>query len=254
MKPLRQLNWQAQLRLISIILMTLSLTACVYWLRAYQTYLQFDDFDRYFSTTVNDNYTLHFKEPILYSQDFIALAKLYPSEDNPTENGRRWRYWFRKVDDSNTIIKPEIKFHCDLDFNKENRLTDWSFSSLFLQIAPPEFLTVSLRSIGGAKIDKEKQQLRADTTKLTKINSPLPKKTAVIAKLGQPLSIKEENDTQIYVYHFLLETYRIEQGYEDRALNEIQLSFDNKTQELIKMSGRFAGLKISIDYRNFVEQ
>ena len=108
----------------------------------------------------------------------------------PTENGRRWRYWFRKIDTNHKIINPEIKFYCDLEFNKDNRLTDWSFSQLFLNIAPADFLTVSLRSIGGAKIDKDKQQLRADTSKLPKINTPLPKKSQVIAKLGEPLSIK----------------------------------------------------------------
>lgn len=240
------------LRPMSVLLLSLLLTGCVYWLRAYQTYLQFSDFERYFSIHVTDNYRLHFKEPILYNHDFVSLAKLYPSEDIPTENGRRWRYWFRKLNADKQIIKPEIKFYCDLAFNKDNKLIDWSFSDLFLQIAPPDFLTVSLRSIGGAAIDKDKQQLRADTSKLPKINTPLPKKTAVLAKLGEPLTIKEEPEQQVYIYQFLLETYRIEQGYEDRALNEIQLSFDNKNQDLIKMSGRFAGLKVSIDYRNFV--
>lgn len=246
-------RWRS-MAIISIILSTGVLSGCVYWLRAYQTYLQFDEFDRYFTILVTDNFNLHFKQPILYKQDFVSLAKLYASADTATANGRQWRYWFRKVDAATHIIKPEIKFYCDLNFNHENRLTDWSFSTLFLQIAPPEFLTVSLRSIGGAKIDKEKQQLRADTTKLEKINAPLPKKSDVIAQLGEPLFVKDEAEQEIYMYHFLLESYRIEAGYEDRALNEIQLSFAKNTQELIKMSGRFAGLKISIDYRNFITQ
>jgi hypothetical protein len=194
---------------------------------------------------------LHFNEPILQNQDFISLAKLYPSADTPTAQGRKWRYWFRKLDANNSIIKPEIKFYCDLDFNKENKLTDWTFSKLFLEIAPPEFLTVSLRSIAGATIDKDKQQLRADTSKLPKINTNLPKKDTILAKLGEPLSISQENEDSIYHYRFLLETYRIEEGYEERAFSDIELSFNNKTDELVKMSGRFAGLKISIDYRNF---
>jgi hypothetical protein len=248
MKPQRTKNW------LSIIIIAGLLTGCVYWLRAYQVYLQFEQFDKYFSIQVSDSYNLHFKEPLLHSEDFVSLAKLYPSEDTATENGRRWRYWFRKLDKNNNIIKPEIKFYCDLNFNKENKLTDWSFSSLFLQIAPPEFLTVSLRSIGGAAIDKDKQQLRADTSKLPKINTPLPKKADIVAKLGEPFAISNEPELEIYTYHFLLETYRVEKGYEDRTLNEIQLSFDNNSQALVKMSGRFAGLKISIDYRNFINK
>jgi hypothetical protein len=56
------------------------------------------------------------------------------------------------------------------------------------------------------------------------------------------------------VYHFLLETHHIEEGYEDRALSEVQISFDKRTHELVRMSGRFAGLKVSINYRKFLEE
>jgi len=58
----------------------------------------------------------------------------------------------------------------------------------------------------------------------------------------------------VYLYHFRLDAKDIEEGYEDRALSEVRLMFDKTTSELIKMSGRFAGLKISINYRNFQEE
>jgi len=45
----------------------------------------------------------------------------------------------------------------------------------------------------------------------------------------------------------------LEEGYEDRALSEVKLTFDKKTQELIKMAGRFAGLKVSINYKKFLD-
>ena len=57
---------------------------------------------------------------------------------------------------------------------------------------------------------------------------------------------------EVYLYHFLLQTDEIEGGYEDRALNKVELTFDKKTDELIKMSGHFVGLKISINYRNYL--
>ena len=231
-----------------------SLSGCMYWVRAYQVYLQMGEFDRHFSVEANDDFTLHFKDPILYSKDFVSLAKLYASQDDPTPEGRRWRYWFRKVDGNNKLIKPEVKFYSDLNFNKENRLIAWSFSSLFLAIAPPKFLEVSLRSIGGAEIDKEKQQLKANSALLDKISEDLPGKTAVLAQLGEPFEIKDEGELEVYTYRFLLETHHIEDGYEDRALNEVKISFDKKTQELVRMAGRFAGLKISINYRKFLDK
>ncbi|MFI3157445.1 MAG: hypothetical protein QX199_14950 [Methylococcaceae bacterium] len=242
------------LRVFFLLALISSLSGCMYWVRAYQVYLQMGEFDRHFSVEANDDFTLHFKDPILYSKDFVSLAKLYASQDDPTPEGRRWRYWFRKVDGNNKLIKPEVKFYSDLNFNKENRLIAWSFSSLFLAIAPPKFLEVSLRSIGGAEIDKEKQQLKANSALLDKISEDLPGKTAVLAQLGEPFEIKDEGELEVYTYRFLLETHHIEDGYEDRALNEVKISFDKKTQELVRMAGRFAGLKISINYRKFLDK
>ncbi len=242
------------LRIIFLLALTASLSGCMYWVRAYQVYLQMDEFDRHFSVVANDEFTLRFKDPILYSKDFVSLSKLYASQDDPTPEGRRWRYWFRKVDGNNNLIKPEVKFYSDLNFNKENRLIAWSFSSLFLAIAPPKFLEVSLRSIGGAEIDKEKQQLKANSALLEKISDDLPKKPAVLAQLGEPFEIKDEGEQEVYIYRFLLETHHIEEGYEDRALNEVKISFDKRTQELVRMAGRFAGLKVSINYRKFLDE
>jgi hypothetical protein len=242
------------LQIICLLVLAGSLSGCIYWIRAYQTYLQMDEFDRYFAVVSGDDFTLQFKEPILYSKDFVSLSKVYSSQDTPTEQGRRWRYWYRKVDGNNKVITPEIKFYSDLNFNKEGRIIAWSFSSLFLQIAPPKFLEVSLRSIGGAEIDKERKQLRANSKLIDKISEDLPKKPAVLAQLGEPLEIKDEGDLEEYMYHFLLETHHIEKGYEDRALNEVKISFDKKTGELVRMKGRFAGLKISINYRKFLNE
>lgn len=241
-------------RIICLLVMVVSLSGCIYWIRAYQTYLQMNEFDRYFNTVTTDEFTLQFKKPILYSKDFVSLSRLYASEDIPTNEGRRWRYWFRKVDVNDKLINPEVKFYSDLSFNKEGRVIAWSFSSLFLQIAPPKFLEVSLRSIGGAEIDKEKRQLRANSAFLDKISENLPRKSAVLTQLGKPLAVQDEIDVEVYIYHFLLETHHIDKGYEDRALSEVRISFDKKTQELIRMSGRFAGLKVSIDYRKFLDR
>jgi hypothetical protein len=242
------------LRIVFLLALTGSLSGCMYWIRAYQVYLQMDEFDHHFSVVANDEFTLRFRDPILYSKDFVSLSKLYASQDDPTTDGRRWRYWFRKVDGNNKLIKPEVKFYSDLNFNKENRLIAWSFSSLFLAIAPPKFIEVSLRSIGGAEIDKEKQQLKANAALVEKITDDLPRKLTVLAQLGEPFEIKDETEQEIYIYRFLLETHHIEEGYEDRALSEVKITFDKKTQELVRMAGRFAGLKISINYRKFLDE
>ncbi len=233
-----------------------TLTGCFYWIRAYQTYLQMDDFDKNFSISVTDEFSVNFKDPILYSEDFISLAKLKSSAISPLKSGKKWRYLFRKIDQQGRVVQPEIKFYFDLSFNLEDRLNRLSFSSLFLQIAPADFLEASFRSLGGAKINTGKRQIKANTDSIIKINSALPLKKQVLGQLGEPLTIEQKNEKnlEIYHYHFQLGTEDIEEGYEDRALSNIKLYFDQITHELIKMSGRFAGLKISIDYRKFLDK
>ena len=231
-----------------------TMTGCLYWMRAYQTYLQMDEFDRYFAITVTQDFTVHFKKPILFSEDFVSLAKLHAStEEKTTDGGKVWRYWFRKVDKDNKLITPEIHFYFDLTFNKLDKITEWTFSNLFLQIAPPEFLEASFRSLGGAEINEAKQQLNAKAEFREKISADLPKKAKVLKHLGEPLEITEEDKQEIYFYKFKLDAHEIEEGYEERAISEVRLTFDKTTNELIKMSGRFAGLKISINYRDFQE-
>ena len=242
------------IRIISLILLTATLTGCAYWWRAFQTYKQMGEFDKYFSVVATDDFTLQFKEPVMLSEDFVSLARLRPTEEKSVPEGKHWRYWFRKVDGYKKVVSPKVEFHSDLNFNKQDKLTAWSFSSLFLEIAPPKFLEASLRSVGGGEINKDKMQLRGNTDAIEKIADDLPKKPTVVAKLGEPFEIKKEKTQEVYIYRFLLDTKTIDEGYEKNALNEVKLSFDKKTQELTRMAGNFAGLKISINYRQFQEK
>jgi hypothetical protein len=240
-------------RFLTLFLLITTLTGCIYWIRAYQTYLQLDEFDKNFVVQDDKVFALHFNHPILYNYDLVSLSKLQPSSTQTIPNGTRWRYTFRKVDAQQKLIKPGLSFFFDLDFNQEQRVSSWYFSPLFLQIAPPKFLEVSLRALAGGAINKEKKQLRANADSITKISAKLPQKSVVTAQLGTPIEIKDEPAQEVYIYNFLLDTHDIEPGYEDRALSVVKLTFDKSTQELIRMAGRFAGLKISVNYRKFQE-
>lgn len=246
-------NINRYFRLLFLFILLVSQVGCVEWLHAYQTYLQMKEFDRYFAVAAKDDFTVHFKEPRLFSKDFVALAKLQASSEEITPDGTRWRYWFRKIDKEGKIVSPEISFYCDLAFNHKKEVTDWSFSKMFLQIAPPEFLEASFRSLGSAEINEGKKQLKTKAELIDKVASDLPKKASVIKELGEPQEIEDKEKEEIYKYQFRLDARGIEEGYEDRTLSEVKLTFDKSTSELVRMAGRFAGLKISINYRNYQE-
>jgi len=232
----------------------MSLTGCIYWLRAYEVYSQLEEFDHYFSTTVDDGFKLGFNEPVLYDEDFISLAKLQPSTVLADGVDKKWLYLFQKVDAEGNVMQPEVSFYFELFFNEEQRLTQWVFSPLFLQIAPAEFLEASIRSIGEGRIDRSSNQLKVDLDSIEKISAELPGKAQIVAQLGEPLKVKVKKAKEVYYYHFKLQTEAIEEGFDDRALTVVKLSFDKKNNELIKMSGRFIGLKLSINYRNYLEE
>lgn len=239
-------------RWIGLLLIISTLSGCFYWIRVYQTYSQMDEFDENFSITADDVFNLNFKEPKLYSYDFISLLKVQPTTKSGTELERQWRYLFKKIDKDNKVITPEISFYFNLSFNLKDQMKQWTLSSLFLHISPAEFLEVSIRSIAGAEINKTTRQLKANTDSFEKILTDLPQKKQILSQLGEPIEIKDKEENEVYLYHFLLQTDEIEDGYEDRALNKVELTFDKKTDELIKMTGHFVGLKISIKYRNYL--
>ena len=238
------------LRVILLVNIAALLTGCVYW-RLYQTKQQLNDFENYFSVIIKDDFTWHFKHPLVYSDDFLYLSKFYPTVTKTWIQGYRWRYQFYKVDQNNQRVNPPVSYYFDLSFNNEQRLTDWSLSALFLNIAPADFLEASLRSIGKGDINQSKHQLKVDVASMQKTTAQLPLKSTIVEQLGKPLAITQKENLQVYSYHFLLDTPNIEAGYEDRALNTVDLYFD-ENDSLVKVKGRFVGIKLKIDYRKYM--
>ena len=249
MKP----NWTSRALRVGLLLIAIStLTACVWW-RLYQTKMQIEEFDRYFSVEVTNQFILHFKEPVIYREDIDYLSKLYPSSCTLKEVSRYCLYRFYKVNEEKRII-PVVQFFFEFNYNDKDRLSALVFSPIFLHIASAEFLEISLRSLGEAKINSTKYQLQANANTIKKISARLPKQSEVLAQLGEPLKISEKPGIEVYTYRFLLNTPRIEPGYEERAMSVIWLSFDSKSDELVMLKGSFAGFQISIDYRKLIEK
>ncbi len=238
-------------RVLLVLVLLSSLTGCVWW-RLYQVYNQMAEFDINFSVQVEESFTLRFHDPVVYSEDFVFLAKLQPSSKIEEGGVQRWQYNFRKVDLNNQPLSPNVDFTWSLFFNHNNRLVAAALSPIFLKIVPPAFLEASIRSIAGAAINATDRQLKADVSKLAKITVPLPSKNTILAVLGAPIMREKSLMGEVLSFRFLLASPDIEHGYESRAISTVKLTFDSITQELLRMSGRFAGLKIAINYQKLV--
>lgn len=225
------------------------LNGCVY-ARLLETKTQISEFDRNFHVNAGEHFTLHFHRPTLLSEDFTYLSGIEPTSRQPLTAGKRNNYVFQKVDANDKAMRsPAGDLVFELSFDNNDRLVSWDFSPVFLAIAPAAFLETSLRSLGGAAIDQVNQRISADSDSLEKISAELPPRGKVIAALGEPLEITDRPSSVRYTYKFRLDGRAVDEDHEKNRYAIAKLYFDKTTDRLTKMSGRFAGLKMSINYR-----
>jgi hypothetical protein len=141
-----------------------------------------------------------------------------------------------------------------MTYNAEQRLASFDFSPLFVEMAPPVFLEASIRSLGAGKVDQGKRQLKVDPEDLPRLTTRLPKTSDILSVLGPPAEDSREAGLRVLIYRFETTAAPVDPEYEDRRLAEARLYFDPARDELAGLKGKFAGLKLSIDYRKFSRQ
>ncbi len=235
-----------RLRLPIIFLLVFSLAGCV-WLRLLSLKYQLEKFDENFTTEISDHFTLVFKNPVLLNSDFIELAHLQPTSREQTSMGSRWIQAFRKIDAQSKVVQPEVAFFFTLDFDKDDYLTRWDFSHIFMAMVPAQFFEDSIRSLAKGRVDEASHKFKVDPKDRAKITVKPPTLKEITAELGEPLEKSVEEGKTVYLYRFVVDTPRIDKDYEDRRYTNVKLFFDPQTEELTKMGGRFIGLKIAIN-------
>ena len=236
-------------KLLILCILITALSGCV-WLRLLALKNQLGEFDRYFSSKVDNNgYTLTFKEPVVSAEDLIYLSKVYPSWEKNTPQRQRWFYDFKKIDADGKYIEPAINIVHQLGFNQQNLLDQWTFPPNLLAMTPAPFLELSLRGLGFSTIFRSKRQVKASFDKLSKVTTPIPVMKDIVAVLGKPLEVQATDYGSLYIYHFQLDTGQVEPGYEERKFMEFKLGFAAENNILLKVWGKFMGMKISVDYR-----
>jgi hypothetical protein len=240
-----EITVRCRLVLMAVLLV---LTSCIYT-RLLEVKQQLNQFERYFRVEMTDHFILHFRHPVLFSNDLIHLSKLEPSRVTKLPRGTRWYQDFRKLAVAHEAEKSPVTIAFQLTFDEQDRLVSWDFPPVFLSMVPAEFLELSLRSLGSADIDEMRGQVRAKLDTLPKLQIKPPTRESVVNSLGRPAEISERKGQRLYVYRFKSDTPPIEKKYEDRRVAVAKLFFDSGTDELLKFSGRFAGLKFAIDFR-----
>lgn len=240
-------------RYVLILLVLSTLSACVYT-RLLEVKNQLADFDDHFRVRVESgHFILDFRKPVLYDSDFTSLTHLNPSRIVQQKDGYQWFLDFSPDRQKPAPHQPAEKIVYCMTFGADHKLRSWDFSPLFLQMAPPAFLEASIRSLGKGTILQSHKQLKVDYKDIPAIQEQPPALETVVSSLGQPDEIYRKDDLDVYLYHFKADSTATEPDYEDMRQSEVKLSFDPVTRRLAKMSSRFAGLKISVDYRKMAQ-
>lgn len=233
-----------------IVLAVAGLAGCV-WLRLLEIKNQLADFDEHMRAQVADrHFIVHLLHPVLTSDDFVYLTKLNPTRTESLAQGYRWFLDFR-IDPAASKAQADKIITFAMSFTPEHKLSAFDFSPLFLQMAPPVFLEASIRSLGLGKVDQGKRQMKVDPEDLPKLTAGLPSRTDILKVLGPPADQFPHEGLLILQYKFKAEAKPVAPEHEKRREAEAKLFFDPDKDELVRLSGRFAGLKLSIDYRKF---
>jgi hypothetical protein len=249
--PMRRGQNQRYQRLLPLVALALTLSGCV-WLHVLELKNQISDFDKNFAIKVTDHFTLRFLDPVLYSDDYVALAKVEPTRKTPTPEGSRWTQVFTKLDASgNPEPKKTVIFN--FDFNKEEQLSKWDFSPTFLVFMPPKFLEAAVRSLGKSKVNQEQRQVQVAPEDIPKVRAEQPTRDKIYASLGKPSEISQEDGLTMEVYRFRTETTYVLEEYQARHQAYANLYYEPGSDIVEKVSARFLGLKFAVDFRNFIE-
>ena len=241
-------SWHRPGALLWLVL-AVSLSGCV-WLRLLEVKNQLQEFDRNFRVTIAEQLVVQFLHPVMLSDDFLYLTELEPTRIEALPRGQRWLVDFHKLDAAGQIEKPLKTLTFTMEFNERRKLTRFGFSPLFLAIAPPEFLEASIRSMGKGAVDTGHRQLRVDPQHLPKIAAPLPTHHSIIATFGRPLlETKDQGELHAF-YRFMADTRPIKGNTGANRLAEVRVSFDPASGRLNRMTGKFVGLKLRINYRS----
>ena len=242
--PLRRKR-QPSLALCMLVGLTALLTGCI-WTRLLAFKNQLAQFDRYVEVEDRDGLTLHFKKPVLYSQDVLFMMELEPTRRTTNGTAQSWFWTFRKIP-SPTNAEPG---DFDLTFSTTftNRLlTGVTLSERFLASIPKPLLLGSLRSLGHADIDQKRRSATmrwvdhgAVTNDWQSLN-----RGAVTQLLGAPYSVTTSNEISTCLYRYRLDSPSFKTN--ESLLARVRFSFRDATDKLARVEAVYGNFKIAYD-------
>jgi len=203
-----------------------ALTGCVY-LRLLQVKRQIAAFDENFSVATDIGVTITCRNPVLLTDDIRWLG-LAPETSRTVGSAEEWRVrWVKQLpptihEDGAFDIVLELVFSRD-------KLARISIPERYFAVMSKKLLLDLLRSLGGAKVDKDKRALEAQ------LASARPDLPGIEKLLGRPTGKTTQGDETIYRYRYVPVTHG---GLARVAVFDMAVHFETATGNMRRWEGQ----------------
>jgi hypothetical protein len=231
----------------ALILLTLTLTGCVY-LRLLQLKLQLRDFDRNFDVQTTEGLTLTMKNPVLLDDDIEEFFHWRPETRKKIGSAERWEFRWTKDRVSADGDRQPVELSFDLLF-VEHKLTKLHVPETFFVATVPKRLAISsLRSLGGARVDKARRTAESTigSDALAEVASErFLSEDGIKAALGEPMEVVADEARPKWHYRF--HPVSPQQRLGETGLIEVTFTFEAATHRVWLMDGKTAFGRIIFD-------
>lgn len=221
---------------------TLFLGGCVY-LRLLELKRQLAEFDKHFTLQTTDGVRLNFLDPVLLSDD-VRWFGFAPETTRKLGHAEQWRVrWVKQLPPG---AREAATYDVVLDLNfVDDKLTRLAISDGYFVFMPKQIFTAAIRSLGGAKVDRQKRTVENDVSlSLQEAPADWPTRQTATAQLGQPSDESAGGGKIILHYHYASAAPGGKGGVFD-----LKLVFDATTDALIGTHGLTPAGNLDLNFR-----
>lgn len=204
----------------------LLLSGCVF-IRLLELKHQLADFDRNFAVATDNGVRIICRNPVLLSEDIRWLG-LAPEKVRKLGQAEAWQVrWVKQLPPG---VHESGAFDIVIElFFADDKLTRVAIPERYFTLMPKQFLLDLIRSLGGAKVDRDRRSIEAQ---LAVARPDLP---AILKILGRPTAESSKEGQTIRRYRYVPAASA---AAAHAAIFDMTVYFDDATGDLIRWQGR----------------
>jgi len=218
-------------------------SGCV-WLRLLELKKQCANPEEYFDFSDTRGLTISAKKPVLFQKDLRRLG-LSPTSTAVINGETVWKLVFQKILPFEKEAASDFNLILTFRFTDNNKVRSVHISENYSSIMPKQSVIATMRSIGGAGIDKRKKEASVQGAG-TLANLRLAYRADALRMLGMPYATEKKPNANVLIYKYMLDTVIVRK----KKAHEywVRLTYDNRTERLLSVRSELPIGTIEINY------